>query len=47
MNDSGFVARRVDPAFPGRTAPLTEITARTGQAPPFELFRLVVELVVG
>lgn len=47
MSDSGFVARRVDSALPGRTAPLTEITARTGQAPPFELFRLVVELVVG
>ncbi|MFE9747881.1 hypothetical protein ACFYOT_23495 [Saccharothrix saharensis] len=47
MSESGFVARRVDSALPGRTAPLTEITARTGQAPPFELFRLVVELVVG
>ncbi|MFJ6676071.1 hypothetical protein ACIQMJ_33645 [Actinosynnema sp. NPDC091369] len=47
MSDSGFAARRVDSALPGRATPLTEITARRRQAPPFELFRLVVELVVG
>lgn len=46
MSDSGFVLRRRDLALPERTVPLTEITARTGRTPRFELFRLLVRLLV-
>ena len=47
MSVSGFAARRVDLALPDRSVPLTELTPRTAHTHPFELFRLVVELVVG
>lgn len=47
MSDSGFALRQRDLALPGRTVSLTEFTPRTGQAPPFEVFRLMVELLTG
>ncbi|MFI9011028.1 hypothetical protein ACIGNX_27720 [Actinosynnema sp. NPDC053489] len=47
MSDSAFLPRRRELVLAGRTASLTEIGARTGQAYPFELFRLLVELVSG
>ncbi|MCE6998166.1 hypothetical protein LZG04_25700 [Saccharothrix sp. S26] len=47
MSDSGFAARPLDLALPGGSTPLTEISPRTAHTHPFELFRLVVGLVVG
>ncbi|MFD0204830.1 MULTISPECIES: tetratricopeptide repeat protein [Saccharothrix] len=47
MSDSGFALRRRDLVLPERTVSLTEFTPRTGQAPPFEVFRLMVELLTG
>ncbi|KOX16636.1 hypothetical protein ADK67_39995 [Saccharothrix sp. NRRL B-16348] len=47
MSDSGFVLRRRGLVLPESTVSLTEITARPGLTQPFELFRLVVELLVG
>ncbi|MEU4766485.1 tetratricopeptide repeat protein [Actinosynnema sp. NPDC023794] len=46
MSDSGFVLRRRDLALPESTVSLTEITARADRAPRFELFRLLVRLLV-
>ncbi|PSL57202.1 hypothetical protein B0I31_102180 [Saccharothrix carnea] len=47
MSDSGFSLRQRDLMLPGRTISFTEFTPRTGQVPPFEVFRLMVELLTG